>query len=330
MSTKYSVGIIGAGKIAQVRHIPEYINNGQAELLAICDKTISRAVDVAKEHNIPHVSDNYLDIVNSPEIDAISICTPNKEHWSIAVKALNAGKHVLIEKPIATTTEECREIYRLAAKNNKVVMVGHNQRFSPVHKRVKKLIDQKEIGDIIQFTTNFKHGGPKNWSVEGNNTWFLHKDSAHFGVLGDLGIHKIDLFQWFLDDLVKDSKCFTTDKDSSSTEENAVIILKMSKGVIGTISLSWNNPSQDHRTVIYGKKGTIVFGESYYGIEIFYHNGMKKNIEVQPNLRNDGFPNSGVIDQFINEISGRCHSFISDKEVENSLETIIRLSNTSN
>lgn len=330
MSNKYSVGIIGVGKIAQIRHIPEYKNNKQTEVLAICDKSIARAAEVAKEHHIPHVSVDYLDIVNSPEIDAVSICTPNKDHWPIAVKALKAGKHVLIEKPISTTTEECRDLYRLAAKKNKVIMVGHNQRFSPVHKKVKSLIDQKEIGDIIQFTTNFKHGGPENWSVEGKKTWFLQKDSAHFGVLGDLGIHKIDLFQWFLNDMVEDSKCFTTDKDSGSTEENAVIILKMTKGVIGTISLSWNNPSQDHRTVIYGTKGTIVFGESYFGIEINYHNGKKKKIEVDPVLRNDGFPNSGVIDQFINEISGKCKPFITDKEVENSLETIINLSKTSN
>ncbi|MEH6989589.1 Gfo/Idh/MocA family protein [Cytobacillus firmus] len=330
MLKKYSVGIIGAGKIAQVRHIPEYKNNQETEVLAICDKSIARAAEVAKEYLIPHVSVDYLDIVNSPEIDAVSICTPNKDHWPIAVKALKAGKHVLIEKPISTTTAECRDLYRLAAEKKKVIMVGHNQRFSPVHKKVKSLIDQKEIGDIIQFTTNFKHGGPENWSVEGKNTWFLQKDSAQFGVLGDLGIHKIDLFQWFFNDMVKDSKCFTTDNDSNSTEENAVIILKMNKGVIGTISLSWNNPSQDHRSVIYGTKGTIVFGESYFGIEINYHNGKKKNIEVEPVLRNDGFPNSGVIDQFINEISGKCKPCISNKEVENSLETIINLSNTSN
>ncbi|SDZ40494.1 Gfo/Idh/MocA family oxidoreductase [Bacillus sp. 166amftsu] len=326
MSKKIAVGIIGAGKISQMRHIPEYKNNEHAEILSLCDTSLKRAKEVGRDHQIPHISTDYLDIINSKEIDAISICTPNKEHWSIAVKALKAGKHVLVEKPIATTIEECRDMFKMSNKYNRVIMVGHNQRLSPVHRRVKDLLAQEEIGDILQFTTNFKHGGPNHWSVEGKDTWFFNKEMAGFGVIGDLGIHKIDLFQWLLSDEIKESSAFSSNSGQWEIDENAVIILKMKKGVIGTISLSWRNPLQDHRTVIYGTKGTIIFGDSYFGIDILYNNGKQKHIEVEPYLRNDGLLNSGVVDQFINEIKFNAKPVISKKEIVNSLEHVIKLS----
>ena len=186
------VAVIGCGKIAQVRHLPEYATNPNAQLVAYYDKNSQRAHEVAAQYG-GKVYDSYFDLLKDPEIDAVSVCG-EPHHAEMTTAALYAGKHVLCEKPMAVTLAECESMVAAAEFNNRHLMIGHNMRFDPVHRRAKELLEQGVIGDVITFRTGLGTSGPEGWSMEGN--WFFDKKKAVMGALSDLGIHKIDLMQY--------------------------------------------------------------------------------------------------------------------------------------
>jgi len=300
MSRVVRVGIIGCGKIAQVRHIPEYAKLKNVEIRAVCDMNINRAREVADQFKIPQVYGDYRELLQMPDLDAVSICTPNMYHAAIAMEALQKGIHVLVEKPLATTLSDCQEMAIAAEQSHAFLMVGHNQRFSPVHQRVKAFLQTNELGRIYQFSTSFHHGGPEHWSIDKENSWFFSQKEAGFGVIGDLGVHKLDLIHWLLDDEIDEISALQGAlRQEISVEDHAVIMARTKKGAIGTISLSWNNPVQEHRTVLYGEHGVLTFGETLFGIQVAYHNGRLRDEEVDPILRPDGMLDSGVIQHFV-------------------------------
>ena len=128
------IGVIGCGKIAQTRHLPEYATNPHAKLVGYYDKIRERSVQMAELYG-GKVYETYYDMINDPEIDAVSICVENRNHAEITNAALYAGKHVLVEKPMAVTLAECESMVAAAEFNGKHLMVGHNMRFDPVHRR---------------------------------------------------------------------------------------------------------------------------------------------------------------------------------------------------
>ena len=189
------IGIIGCGKIAQVRHLPEYAANPHVELAGYYDLNTQRAQEMAAQYG-GKVYESYFDLLNDPSIDAVSICVENRSHAEITTYALYAGKHVLCEKPMAVTLAECESMVAAAERNGKHLMIGHNMRFDPVHRKAKELLDGGIIGDIITFRATMGNAGPENWSMEAGSTWFFDKQKAAMGALSDLGIHKVDLLQY--------------------------------------------------------------------------------------------------------------------------------------
>ena len=122
----YKIGIIGCGKVARVRHIPEYADHKYAELYGYFDINKERAREMAKQYG-GKVFDSYEELLADPEIDAVSVLTANSTHAEITIKALRAGKHVLCEKPMATTLKECQDMVDAAKETGKYLMIGHNQ-----------------------------------------------------------------------------------------------------------------------------------------------------------------------------------------------------------
>lgn len=189
------VGVIGCGKIAQVRHLPEYEANLAAEIHGVYDLNRERAEEIAQKYHT-RAYESYEAMLEDKEIDAVSVCTANFSHCEIVVKALEAGKHVLCEKPMAITYEECKRMVETAKRTNRFLMIGHNQRLTKTHKKARELVMNGEIGEIKTFKTNFGHSGPENWAVDKKNVWFFDKKAAAFGAMADLGIHKTDLIQF--------------------------------------------------------------------------------------------------------------------------------------
>ena len=301
----FGIGIIGCGKIAQVRHIPEYAEHKDAKLLGFYDINQQRAAGLAEQYGGTAYATVEALLAN-PEIQAVSICAANFAHAELTIAALNAGKHVLCEKPMAVTLAECEAMVEAAKKNNKFLMIGHNQRLAKAHSVARKLIVDGLIGDIVTFRTTFGHGGPETWSVDpGLNTWFFDKTRAAMGAMADLGIHKTDLIHFLTGQQVvrTTARVTTLDKKDAagnliSVDDNAVCIYELSGGAFGTMTASWTYyGAEDNSTVLYGTKGIMrIYDDPAISIKVILADGSKISYDVEAIQTNDNQTKSGVID----------------------------------
>ena len=303
-----NIGIIGCGKIAQVRHIPEYAENPDAKLAAFFSPNRARAQEQADKYG-GKVYDTAEALLADPDIDAVSICAANYAHAELSIQALNAGKHVLCEKPMATTLADCEAMVECAKKNGKFLMIGHNQRLAKAHMEAKRLIDEGLIGDIITFRTSFGHGGPETWSISpGKNVWFFDKKKAAMGVMADLGVHKTDLIQYLTGQRVvrTTARLVTLDKRGEDGEligvdDNAVCIYEMSGGAFGTMTASWTYyAAEDNSTVLYGTRGEMrIYDDPAHSIVVKLADGTVQTYDVEQIQTNDNQTKSGVIDLWV-------------------------------
>ena len=301
----FGIGIIGCGKIAQVRHIPEYAANKDAKLLGFYDINLERAKELAAQYG-GTAYETVEDLLANAEINAVSVCAANFAHAELTIAALNAGKHVLCEKPMATTLAECEAMVEAAKKNNKYLMIGHNQRLAKAHATAKELIDGGLIGDIVTFRTTFGHGGPETWSVDpGLNTWFFDKKRAAMGAMADLGIHKTDLIHFLTSQQVirTTARVTTLDKKDAngnliSVDDNAICIYEMSGGAFGTMTASWTYyGAEDNSTILYGTKGIMrIYDDPAHSIKVTLADGTEQFYDVEAIQTNDNQTASGVID----------------------------------
>ena len=302
------IGILGCGKIAQVRHIPEYAANPDCQLVGFYNPTKSRAEDMAAKYG-GLAYDTAEELLANPEIDAVSVCAANYAHAALSIQALKAGKHVLCEKPMATTLADCEAMVECAKKNGKFLMIGHNQRLAKAHMEAKRLIDAGLIGDIITFRTSFGHGGPETWAIKpGKDTWFFDKSKAAMGVMADLGVHKTDLIQYLTGQRVvrTTARLVTLDKRGEDGEligvdDNAVCIYEMSGGAFGTMTASWTYyAAEDNSTVLYGTKGIMrIYDDPAHSIVVKLADGQEQVYDVEQIQTNDNQTKSGVIDLWV-------------------------------
>lgn len=303
-----NVGIIGCGKIAQVRHIPEYAENPDVKLAAFYNPSRKRAEEQAEKYG-GKVYDTAEELLADKSIDAVSICAANYAHAELTIKALEAGKHVLCEKPMATNLADCEAMVECAKKNGKFLMIGHNQRLAKAHVEAKRLIDQGLIGRIITFRTTFGHGGPETWAINpGKNVWFFDKKKAAMGAMADLGVHKTDLIQFLTGQRVvrTTARLVTLDKRGEDGEligvdDNAVCIYEMSGGAFGTMTASWTYyGAEDNSTVLYGSKGIMrIYDDPAHSIVVKLADGEEQTYDVEQIQTNDNQTKSGVIDLWV-------------------------------
>ena len=319
------IGIIGCGKIAQTRHLPEYATNPDAKLVGYYDKISSRAVQMAEKYG-GKVYDSYYDLINDPEIDAVSVCVENRNHAEITNAALYAGKHVLVEKPMAVTLAECESMVAAAEFNGKHLMVGHNMRFDPVHRRAKELLEAGVIGDIITFRTTIGNAGPEGWSPD-RDAWFFDKDKAAMGALSDLGIHKLDLLQYLTGQTVIETtaKVMTLNKHDDcghfiGVDDNALCILRMNGGAVGTLAASWTVYGHEcQSTCLYGTKGIMLIynnNNPAAPIEVRNLDGTSTTYNIPPET------NSGVIDEFVAALEQNREPEVSGREALSTMRAI--------
>jgi predicted dehydrogenase len=304
---KLRVGVIGCGSIAQHRHLPEYKANKLVELVAVCDINEERAIEEAEKFDAVAYT-SYEELLKNGGVDAVSVCTPNYLHAPISIAALNAGVHVLCEKPMATSKQEAEAMISAAKESGKKLMIAHNQRFVPSHQRARQLIASGEVGKIYSFRTAFGHAGPEGWSVEGKEGWFFQKEKAFVGAMGDLGVHKTDLLRYVLGEEIVEVGSFveTSAKDFADVDDNAVCVLKTESGIIGTLAASWAYVSkEDNSTIIYGEKAILrLEDDPVNSLVVQYANGEVVNYQLGKIQSNDegGQNNSHVIGKFVDSI----------------------------
>lgn len=326
----FNIGIIGCGKIAQVRHIPEYNAHPQAQIAGYFDLNRPRADELSAKYG-GKVYESWEALLTDPKIHAVSVLAANADHAKITIAALCAGKHVLCEKPMAVTLEECQAMADTARETGKFLMIGHNQRLAKAHSKARQLIQQGMIGKILTFRTTFGHCGPESWSIDGSNSWFFDKKVASFGALGDLGIHKTDLIQYLTGQHVASVTGFvdTLDKRDPSgnlvaVDDNAIFIYRMDGGAVGTMTASWTNyGSEDNSTIIYGTDGVIkLYYNPVFSIEVETRNGEKILFDIDKIQTNTNQTKSGVIDLFMDSLINNTPPEISGEEALSAMKAV--------
>lgn len=270
---------------------------------------------------------SYEELLANEEVDAVSVCTPNYLHASLAIAAANAGKHVLVEKPMACSAEEGEQMIEAARKNGVYLMVGHNQRLMPPHVKAKEILDSGKLGRVLTFRTSFGHPGPEGWSVDGADSWFFRKEEAIMGAMGDLGVHKSDFIRYLLNDEVSEVAGFisTLHKEGTEVDDNAACILRMKSGAIGTLVASWTQyRGGDNSTVLWCEHGVMKIG-TVEGDEVIVEltNGTVETYKVGAMATNEKQVPSGVIDDFVKSIVTNTPPAISGEEGLRSLKVIL-------
>ncbi len=310
---KLKVAVVGCGKIASLRHAPEYAANPNVEIMGFYDVDCARAKTLS-EYFGGQAFASLSELADSGA-DAVSVCTANIHHAQNTIQLLKAGKHVLCEKPMAVTPHECEEMVLEAEKNGKHLLIGLNQRFSAAHTKARELIVSGAIGKVLSFHTSFAHPGPEIWTGM-NNTWFFDKHIAAFGAMADLGVHKVDLVHYLLGEHISavTAALRTIDKRLPSGElitvdDNGLCILETPSGVIGQMHVSWTNYGQeDNSTSIYGTEGVIkLYADPDHSLIIEKKDGTIIKENPDHLLTNEDqlagkLQNTGVIDEFVSAI----------------------------
>jgi predicted dehydrogenase len=305
------VGIIGCGSITKFRHAPEYAAHPEVKLVGFFNRRKARSLEMAELYG-GKAYDSCEELLADPAIDAVSVCTSNNTHAPITIAALQAGKHVLCEKPMATTVADAEKMIAAAKQAGKYLMIAHNQRLAEAHVKAKQILMSGEMGRIISFSTAFSHKGPEMWSADKSaSTWFFKKEEAMLGAVGDLGIHKIDLIRWLIGDEIQEvmAMVMTLDKKGLdgnliAIDDNAMCILRSKTGIAGTLTAGWTNYGlKDNGTTLFCSEGVMkIYEHPDYPLEIVKRNGERVLYRFGQDATNQAQANSGVIDQFVNSI----------------------------
>lgn len=264
---KVRVGLIGAG-FGQKGHIPGFKACPDAEMVAICDKVPEIAEGAAQKFDIPHVFADYHEMLEMEELDLVSVATPPFLHHPMVMAALEAGKHVLCEKPMALDTMEAQEMYQRAEEAGVVHLVDHELRFNPTRMRMKELIDDGFIGSLrhvlLTTVTNFQTD-----SLSSPWNWWSQRDKGG-GRLGADGSHQIDQLRWWFGEIegvfsrgrtfVKERKLpNSSEMRAVETDDFTSLLILLASGAEGVLSIgSVASHVRGNRVEAYGDEGSLI------------------------------------------------------------------------
>lgn len=195
MSKILKVGIIGCGGIANGKHMPSLKKVEQAEMVAFCDIDIEKAQKAAQDFGIANaaVYTDYKELLKDETIDVVHVCTPNKSHADITVAALEVGKHVMCEKPMAKTSAEAKKMIEAAERTGKKLTIGYQNRFRDDSTYLYKACRRGDLGDIYFAKAHaIRRRAVPTWGV------FLNEEEQGGGPLIDIGTHALDLTLWMM------------------------------------------------------------------------------------------------------------------------------------
>lgn len=285
-----NIGMIGAGFMGKAHSLsfaamPMFFWPAPAMPVrkTVCDVTLAAAEDAAKRLGFEKFTDNWMDIINDPEIDIVDIVTPNNSHAEIAIAAAKAGKHVMCEKPLARTAEESKTMLDAVREAGVKHLVAFNYRRTPAVTLAKKYIDEGAIGDILNFRGTYL----QDWSADPNSplSWRFQKNLAGSGALGDIGTHVIDFARYLvgeISEVMAEAKTWiaerpiqasgvdklgtvkadtNTEKRPVDVDDEFISLLRFDNGAIGSIEATRNGWGRNNFLTfeIHGTKGSLYF-----------------------------------------------------------------------
>ena len=311
---KVRFAVVGLYSIAK-RHIEGIHNNKQAELIAVCDIVEEYAKKCAEANGLDKYYLDYDQMLADGGFDCVVICTPDQVHAEQAVKALNAGYHVLCEKPLAMKMEDVAAIVEAAKKSNKKFMVGQVCRKTPSFVAAKQLVDAGEIGDLFFVESEYAH----NYDIINDiGGWRRDPVNLRYPIVGG-GCHAMDLLRWIAGDPTE-VFCYANHLALPHwpVDDCYIAVMKYPKGVIGKVmtSIGCHRP-YTMRTVLYGTKGTIIVDNTSPSMKLYRQISYSKSGgDPTPRYVETDLPVSTNNHNMTAEIKDMCDVILYDKEVE--------------
>jgi len=258
---KIKLGLIGCGNVAENRHLPALQSLKHAEVVAVADTNKDRLKQVADKFHIKKRHADFGTLLDDPDINAIAVCTPPQAHVEIALAALDAGKHLFIEKPLALSLDECDRLIERAARSPCKVMVGFNMRWHRLMRQAREIIQQGTLGPLKMtrsVATNRFRGNEAEW--------LRHRELGG-GVLIEHAVHTFDLWRFLLQSEVEE--VFAVSRPGQWDDETATVTARMTNGVLATAVLS-KGAAENNEMEIYGQNGRLHISRYRFdGLEFF-------------------------------------------------------------
>jgi myo-inositol 2-dehydrogenase/D-chiro-inositol 1-dehydrogenase len=261
---KTKIALLGTGFIADI-HMESYERFvPDAEVVAVWSRNDKRARAFAKKHGIPQVFDGLESAIERSDCEVVDICLPNFLHHRAVLAAAKAGKHVIIEKPLALNLAEADEMIAACKAARRKLCYAEELCFAPKYERVRKLVNEGAIGKIFQMRQCEKHSGP-------HSDWFYDIQQSGGGAIMDMGCHGIAWFRWMLGgrplavSVQAHLQSGLIHRGRTRAEENSIVMVEFESGAIGVAENSWaKHGGMDDRVEIYGTGG-VVYADLFMG-----------------------------------------------------------------
>lgn len=322
---KLNFGIIGCGRIAY-KHAEAIKNNEKANLLYVCDIIEERAVDYKNKYGAEEYFTDYYEMLKRSDLDAVNICTPSGIHAEMGIAAANAGKHVIVEKPMALSLKDADELINACDENGVKLAVCFQNRFNPPVQKLRKALEEGRFGKLTHASAVVRWFRPQDYYDQApwRGTWAMDG-----GCLMNQSIHNIDLLQWMMGPVESVFGYTATNLRQIEAEDVGVAVLKFKSGAVGVIETSTTiYPENLEETLaIFGENGTVVLGGiAVNKIETWkfadtQDEDLEKEQQDVPNVY--GFGHNALLEDFIQAVILDKKPYIDGEEGKKALGIIL-------
>lgn len=326
------VGIIGAGAIAN-NHIEAYLAfKDRCRIVALADIYPEKAREKSENFDLQAaVYGDYQEMLESESFDLVSICVPPFGHASAAIDALNAGRHVLLEKPMATSLDECDRMLEAAKENERLLSIVAQNRFTTAMLKLKRILDSGVLGEIVHGQVDsFWWRGDSYYDLWWRGTW--EKEGG--GCTMNHAVHHIDLFQWMMG-MPEEVLAVTTNlaHRNSEVEDFSTTVLRYADGRLGQVTASLVHHGEEQQIVFQGERGMVKIPWKVRA-SVPMENGFPESnpeLEAEINAQYENLPpvkytgHTGQIDNVLGAIEGEQVLLIDGREGRKTLELVMAI-----
>jgi len=246
MKIRVKVGVVGCGYWGPnlARNLSQ---TSDCEVAVLCDLSEQRLLHMQRLHAGARITRRFEDLLEDPEVNAIVVAVPLGQHYSMARRSLEAGKHVFVEKPLATSSAECQELAALAESRGLVLMVGHTFHFSPAVNRMKEIIESGDIGTVRYITARRLSLG------------LFQKD---YNVAWDLAPHDLSIILHLLEESPQTVSCHGSSHVTRGVEDVTSMYLTFDRGCCAFVQSSWLDPKKVRQMTVVGSRRMIVYDDT--------------------------------------------------------------------
>ncbi len=247
------VGVIGVGSMGR-NHARVYADLDQVQLVAVADSNAEAVEKIARKYNV-NAYTNFHDLLNDQNLEAVSIAVPTSMHKEVALIALQKGKHVLLEKPIASTEAEAQEIIACAKKHNVKLMIGHIERFNPAIKELKQRLRRGDLGEIYKI--DVQRIGPFPSRI------------ADVGVITDLSVHDLDIISYLFGQEPIRLYAETQQRLHPHHEDSVTALISYRNNALAVLNINYLSPTKTRQLKVFGKRG--MFEVNYLTQDLYFY-----------------------------------------------------------